>query len=116
MLGELDRFRGCIMGLAVGDALGHPTEFIASVRAVRARWGEQGINNFEANANHPPGTFTDDTQMTIAAVRALIGRRIATIAFAEALALAATAGRFDIVAELVRELEARRLARAPGVS
>jgi len=72
MLGELDRFRGCIIGLAVGDALGHPTEFIPSVRAIRARWGERGINNFEATANHPPGTFTDDTQMSIAAVRALI--------------------------------------------
>ena len=72
MLRQLDRFRGCIIGLAVGDALGHPTEFIPSVQAIRARWGETGISNFEATANHPPGTFTDDTQMSIAAVRALI--------------------------------------------
>lgn len=69
---EIDRFRGCIIGLAVGDALGHPTEFIPSVRAIRARWGNRGVTTFEATADHPPGTFTDDTQMSIAAARALI--------------------------------------------
>ena len=72
MLAELDRFRGCIVGLAVGDALGHPTEFVPSVRAIRARWGESGVTTFEATEDHPPGTFTDDTQMSIAAARALI--------------------------------------------
>jgi hypothetical protein len=36
-------------------------------------------------------------------------------ALAQALALAANAGRFDVVAQLARELEARRLARAGNV-
>ncbi len=72
MTSEIDRFRGCIIGLAVGDALGHPTEFIPSVRAIRARWGDLGVTTFEATEDHPPGTFTDDTQMSIAAARALI--------------------------------------------
>jgi hypothetical protein len=36
-------------------------------------------------------------------------------ALASALAQAATAGRFDVVAQLARELEARRLARAGNV-
>ena len=36
-------------------------------------------------------------------------------ALAEALTLAAAAGRFDVVAQLARELEARRLARAGNV-
>jgi ADP-ribosylglycohydrolase len=72
MLAELDRFRGCIVGLAVGDALGHPTEFVPSVRAIRSRWGESVVTTFEATEDHPPGTFTDDTQMSIAAARALI--------------------------------------------
>ncbi len=69
---QVDRFRGCIIGLAVGDALGHPTEFVPSVRAIRARWGDRGVTTFEATEDHPPGTFTDDTQMSIAAARALI--------------------------------------------
>jgi hypothetical protein len=34
---------------------------------------------------------------------------------ARALGAAATAGRFDIVAQLARELEGRRLAREPNV-
>jgi len=36
-------------------------------------------------------------------------------ALAHALAAAAAAGRFDVVAQLARELEARRLAREPHV-
>ena len=71
-ISQVDRFRGCIIGLAVGDALGHPTEFVPSVRAIRERWGDRGITTFEATEDHPPGTFTDDTQMSIAAARALI--------------------------------------------
>lgn len=36
-------------------------------------------------------------------------------ALARALDAAATAGRFDVVSQLARELEARRLARTPNV-
>lgn len=36
-------------------------------------------------------------------------------ALARALDAAAAAGRFDVVAQLARELEARRLAREPNV-
>jgi len=36
------------------------------------------------------------------------------IALAEALTKAATAGRFDVVGQLARELEARRAARSDG--
>ncbi len=34
MVERADRFRGCLVGLAVGDALGHPTEFISSVSRI----------------------------------------------------------------------------------
>jgi ADP-ribosylglycohydrolase len=66
-----DRFRGCLVGLAVGDALGHPTEFISSVSRIKAKYGERGIVDYDRAGPHPPGTFTDDTQMTIAVARAL---------------------------------------------
>ena len=36
-------------------------------------------------------------------------------AIARALDAAAAAGRFDVVAQLARELEARRLAREPNI-
>lgn len=67
----LDRFRGSIVGLAIGDALGHPTEFVGEMKAIRARWGEAGVTGFEPAGRHPAGTFTDDTQMSIAVTRAL---------------------------------------------
>ncbi len=67
-----DRFRGSIIGLAIGDALGHPTEFVGSVEGIRARWGPEGVTGFAASGRHPPGTFTDDTQMSIAVCRALL--------------------------------------------
>ncbi len=68
----VDRFRGSFIGLAVGDALGHPTEFISSVPRIRAKYGEQGLTDFQASGVHKPGTFTDDTQMSIAVARALV--------------------------------------------
>lgn len=72
------RFRGSIVGLAVGDALGHPTEFMGSVAAIRARYGPRGVTDFAPAGRHPAGTFTDDTQMTIAVARALVraGRQL----------------------------------------
>jgi ADP-ribosylglycohydrolase len=69
---DLERTRGSMLGLAIGDALGHPTEFVGSVRAIRERWGDRGVTDFEPTSRHPAGTFTDDTQMTIAVARALI--------------------------------------------
>lgn len=72
-----ERIRGCLLGLAVGDALGHPTEFVPSLGAIRARWGARGVEGFVAAGRHPPGTFTDDTQMALCVARALCraGRR-----------------------------------------
>ena len=69
---DVQRYRGSILGLAIGDALGHPTEFVSSLRGIRQRWGEQGVTDFESAGSHPAGTFTDDTQMAICVARALI--------------------------------------------
>lgn len=79
----LERFEGCLVGLAVGDALGYPHEF-RGVAQVRAELGPAGITDFVAlkdprfsrpvilGVAHPPGTFTDDTQMSIALAEALV--------------------------------------------
>ena len=68
----VDRFRGSIIGLAIGDAIGHPTEFISSVARIKAKYGERGVQGFEPSGTHKAGTFTDDTQMTISVARALV--------------------------------------------
>lgn len=66
------RFAGCLYGLAIGDAMGLATEFVPSVSQIRQRFGPQGVTGFQRLGKHPAGTFTDDTQMSIAVANALI--------------------------------------------
>ena len=67
----LPRFQGCIVGLAVGDALGWPTEFIHDLSIIRNSYGPDGLTDLVAG-RHPAGTYTDDTQMSIAIAEALV--------------------------------------------
>ncbi|HEY4221244.1 MAG TPA: ADP-ribosylglycohydrolase family protein, partial [Myxococcota bacterium] len=72
MVDVIERVRGSMLGLAIGDAIGHPTEFISSVERIRSKYGDKGVTGFEPSGMHKAGTFTDDTQMTISVARALI--------------------------------------------
>lgn len=56
-------FRGCLLGGAVGDALGAPIEFM-SLDAIRAKFGPAGLSDY-APAYGRLGAITDDTQMTL---------------------------------------------------
>jgi uncharacterized membrane protein len=56
-------FRGCLLGGAVGDALGAPVEFMSRSEIVD-RFGEDGIRDM-ASAYGKVGAITDDTQMTL---------------------------------------------------
>jgi ADP-ribosylglycohydrolase len=67
----LSRFQGCIVGLAIGDALGRPAEFLHTLAAIYARFGTEGVTDLEPDG-HPAGTFTDDTQMSLCVARALV--------------------------------------------
>ncbi|MBI5290931.1 MAG: ADP-ribosylglycohydrolase family protein [Chloroflexi bacterium] len=59
-------FLPVLYGLALGDALGRPVEFM-TLDSIRARYGPRGI------AEPPdPALFTDDTQMTLALAQALV--------------------------------------------
>ncbi|MDA1231444.1 MAG: ADP-ribosylglycohydrolase family protein [Planctomycetota bacterium] len=78
---------GCIIGLAVGDAIGYPAEFRRRAQ-ILAEIGADGINDFIALKDprfsrpffscpdHPPGTFTDDTQMSIAVAESLLSGNV----------------------------------------
>jgi ADP-ribosylglycohydrolase len=57
------RWRGCLLGGAVGDALGAPVEFM-TLAEIRERFGVAGIVDYTTAFDHP-GTITDDTQMTL---------------------------------------------------
>jgi len=56
-------FGGCLLGGAVGDALGAPVEFL-SLKQIRAKYGPAGIGDFD-QAYGRRGAITDDTQMTL---------------------------------------------------
>jgi ADP-ribosylglycohydrolase len=65
-----DRFLGCFLGGAVGDALGAPVEFMG-LDEIRRAFGRQGIRDF-APAYGRLGAITDDTQMTLFTAEGLI--------------------------------------------
>lgn len=65
-----DRARGCLLGGAVGDALGAPVEFLED-DAIRARFGAKGVRSF-VQAYGKVGAITDDTQMTLFTAEGLI--------------------------------------------
>jgi len=67
---SLDQFRGCLLGGAVGDALGAAVEF-QSLAEIRARFGSGGIHDY-APAYGRRGAITDDTQMTLFTAEGLI--------------------------------------------
>ena len=70
------RFRGCLLGGAVGDALGAPVEFLDLDEIVRA-YGEQGIRNY-APAYGKLGAITDDTQMALFTAEAVLSAHLAS--------------------------------------
>ncbi|MDS1112958.1 ADP-ribosylglycohydrolase family protein [Gordonia westfalica] len=65
-----ERFVGCIVGGAVGDALGGSVEFM-SRSAIIERFGPTGITSY-APAYGGSGTITDDTQMTLFTAEGLL--------------------------------------------
>ena len=66
MISTLDRFRGCLLGGAVGDALGGPIEF-NSLDSIRRKHGAR-VDLLDL----PQAAFTDDTQMTLFTAEGLI--------------------------------------------
>ena len=73
-LAEDDRFRGCLLGGAVGDALGAPVEFM-SLAEVRRRIGTDGVTDMVAGM-WPAGSITDDTQMTLFTAEGLLRAQV----------------------------------------
>jgi ADP-ribosylglycohydrolase len=73
---ELKRvYRGCLLGGAVGDALGAPVEFM-SLSEIREMFGRPGITEF-TTAFDRKGAITDDTQMTLFTAEGLLRAHIA---------------------------------------
>ena len=65
---------GCLLGLAVGDALGAPVEF-SNRAAILDRYGPDGIRVFVPHNGLPAGSWTDDTQLAVATARGILDWR-----------------------------------------
>ena len=72
-----DRVRGCLLGLAVGDAYGAPLEFLRRSQ-ILSRFGADGPPDLAPWGGHAGGSFTDDTQMSVATARGLLDWRAAS--------------------------------------
>ncbi|WP_432037625.1 ADP-ribosylglycohydrolase family protein [Streptomyces sp. HD1123-B1] len=68
------RVRGCLLGGAIGDALGAAVEF-SSLEDIRAEHGTDGVTDF-LPAYGRRGRVTDDTQMTLFTVDGLIRAQV----------------------------------------
>ena len=76
----LTRARGALYGLAIGDALGMPTQMLSRAEIVR-RWGpllpgfEPAPPGHPIAAGMPAGTVTDDTEQAVLLARLLVKGR-----------------------------------------
>ena len=72
-----NRARGALYGLAIGDALGMPTQMLSRAEIVR-RWGpllpgfEPAPPDHPIAAGMPAGTVTDDTEQAVLLARLLV--------------------------------------------
>ena len=67
---DKEKYRGCMVGLALGDALGSPVEFIKTLDEIRDAHGPDGVKDLPI-----PASISDDTQMTMRVAAALIAAR-----------------------------------------
>jgi ADP-ribosylglycohydrolase len=77
-LNRIDRVRGCLLGLAIGDALGAPLEGL-SPQQIRAHYGlvDDFVDGSRAWKKKPyrwrmPGLYSDDTQQALALTDVLL--------------------------------------------
>ena len=69
-MGNIDKYRGCLLGGAAGDALGYAIEFDRE-EAIAARYGSRGIRDYQLD-ERGLAQFSDDTQMTLYTANSLL--------------------------------------------
>jgi ADP-ribosylglycohydrolase len=87
---EQDRARGALYGLAIGDALGMPTQLLSREQIID-RWGpllagfEPAPSGHPIAAGLPAGSVTDDTEQAVLLGRLLLSGRVDPREFADGL-------------------------------
>ena len=69
-MGNIDKYRGCLLGGAAGDALGYAIEFDRG-EAIAACYGSRGIRDYQLD-ERGLAPFSDDTQMTLYTANSLL--------------------------------------------
>lgn len=64
-----DKYRGCLIGGAAGDALGYAVEFM-DLNSIKRKYGQSGITAFDLHDGLAP--ISDDTQMTLFTANGLL--------------------------------------------
>lgn len=69
-----ERYRGCLLASAAGDALGGPLEFMRTKAQLSRVGGDRGVRDYlpVRQARGEVGKITDDTQMTMATAEGLV--------------------------------------------
>lgn len=70
---DVENFTGCLVGLAVGDALGAPLELMGRER-IRQLYGRVTEMLGGGWLRLEPGEYTDDTEMTLVLARSIVER------------------------------------------
>ncbi|MBR3505062.1 MAG: ADP-ribosylglycohydrolase family protein [Clostridia bacterium] len=71
-MNERDKYRGCLIGGAAGDALGYAVEFIGEKEIFRC-FGERGITRYALTRGE--AYISDDTQMTLFTAAGLLAHK-----------------------------------------
>ncbi len=67
---SISKYQACLLGGAIGDALGAPAEFL-SAKQIQTKYGHRGITSY-VEFTDGKGVFTDDTQMTLFTAESLL--------------------------------------------
>jgi ADP-ribosylglycohydrolase len=119
---ETDRARGALYGLAIGDALGMPTQML-SRQEITGRWGPL-LSGFEPAppghpiaAGMPAGAVTDDTEQAVLLGRLLLSGPVDPRELADALVAwerdMEARGSLDLLGPSTRRAVAAVLAGSP---
>lgn len=66
-----DKFSGCLIGGALGDALGYPIEFL-EFNQIKLKYGKTGLEELVFDKETDKALISDDTQMTLFTASGLI--------------------------------------------
>lgn len=68
---NIDKFRGCLIGGAAGDALGYEVEFKRE-KEIFSEYGKEGITEYDLILENDVAEISDDTQMTLFTAEGLL--------------------------------------------